>query len=244
MVSTTFPAGMILSSPPLAGNAQRARDGGGISRARRQAAPPGYPAGPAGAGPADRQSSRNGSTNGDQLEEAGAVSRWEAPRIAYELAVEWAEKVEELAAGSGGVRGQRLRDVPLIGKAWQDLRTLERHDVLAALAAQTRSAIWEMRKHNRYADGQPLIVDIRYYGLKICEQAKETLRALTDPGGSDPWALPECAHCAGWVATALVDLEYNAILATGVDDPLAVLRMLVNTQEVPVQRKGDDDSGS
>lgn len=172
------------------------------------------------------------------------MSRWEAPRIAYELAVEWAEKVEELAADSGGVRGQRLENVPLIGKAWHDLRTLERHDVLAALGAQTRSAIWEMRKHNSYADSRPLIIDIRYYGLRMCEQAKETLRVLTAPGDDGPWKLPECTHCAAWVATALIDLEYNAILATGVDDPAAVLRMLVSTQEVPTQRGAGDDSGN
>jgi hypothetical protein len=172
-------------------------------------------------------------------------SRWEAPRIAYELAVEWAEKVGELlAAGSGGARGQHLGDVPLIGKAWHDLRTVERHDVLAALAAQTRSAIWEMRKHNRYASGQPLVVDIRHYGAKVCEQARETLRALSAPDGSDPWALPQCDHCAAWIATALIDLEYNAILATGITDPVAVLRMLVSTQEVPAQREeAGDDAG-
>lgn len=171
-------------------------------------------------------------------------SRWEAPRIAYELAVEWAEKVEELTVGSGGAYGQTLRDMPPIGKAWGDLRTVERHDVLAALGAQARSAIWEMRKHNKYGDAQPLIVDIRYYGTRICEQAKETLRALSDPRGTEPWKLPECAHCADLVATALIDLEVNAIIATGVTDPVAVLRMLVSTQEVPAQREAGDDASN
>lgn len=196
----------------------------------RQAAPPGYTPGGRGGRP-DPQSSWNGVAMG---------SRWEAPRIAYELAAEWAEKVEELTAGSGGARGQRLENVPLIGKAWHDLRALERHDVLAALGSQTRSAIWEMRNHNSYADSQPLIIDVGYYGVRICEQAKEALRALTAPGGTDPWELPQCTHCAAWVATALIDLEYNAILATGVTDPVAVLRMLVSTQEQPAQPEASD----
>lgn len=198
-----------------------------------QAAAPGI--GPGRGGRPNRQSSWNGVAMG---------SRWEAPRIAYELAVEWAERVEELTVGSGGAFGQNLTEMPLIGKAWGDLRTIERHDVMDALAAQMRSAMWEMRKHNGYGDDRPVIIDIRYYGTRICEQAKETLRALSDPAGAEQWTLPQCAHCADLVATALLDLEVNAIIATGVTDPVPVLRMLVSTQEVPAQREAGDDAGN
>lgn len=172
------------------------------------------------------------------------MSRWEAPRIAYEIAVEWAERVQELAVGSGGVRGQ-LIPVPMVGKAWHDLRTVERHDVLAALGAQARSAIWELRKHNGFADDEPLVIDMGFYSAKLCEQARETMRALTNPGGSDPWQLPQCSHCADWVATALIDIQIKTILATGIADPVAVLRMLLDSStQVPAQRGADDDSGS
>ena len=76
----------------------------------------------------------------------------------------------------------------------------------------------------------------------MCEEAKETLRALTHPGGAEPWKMPECSHCATLVATALIDLEVGAIRATGVGDPVFVLRMLRDGLELPGQREpGDDD---
>ena len=162
---------------------------------------------------------------------------WEAPRIAYELAVDWAEKVQELTAGSGGAPGQPLpAEAPPIGKAWHDLRTLEQHDVLAALGAQARSAIWEIRKYHKLDDGDGIMMDVAYYTARTCEQARETLRALSDPAGSAPWKLPECSHCGALVATALISMQVAAIYAVGID-PVWVLRRLMGGIELPAPRE-------
>jgi hypothetical protein len=164
-----------------------------------------------------------------EMREAGSASRWDAPRIAYELAAEWAQKNREL--------GSQTEMAPL-GKAWRDLRTLEQHDVLAALGAQARSALWEARRHNGLLDDEPVILDVRYYTARMCEQANEALRALSDPAGREPWAMPGCAHCAALLATALIDLQVNGILATGITDPAAVLRRLLGGM-APAGGNGD-----
>ena len=163
---------------------------------------------------------------------------WGAPRTAYELAAEWAERVNELTVGDGGAHGQffLMRDVPLIGKAWGDLRTVERHDVLAALAAQARSAVWELRKNYAESEDSPVIINVGYYTDRICERSRETLRALMDPAGAAPWAMPECSHCTDLLATAMIDIQVRAIGATGVTDPVGVLRMLLDHLEVPSPR--------
>jgi hypothetical protein len=168
------------------------------------------------------------------------VSRhWGAPRIAYELAADWAERVDGLAVGDGGAHGQFFMrsDVPLIGKEWSDLRTVERHDVLAALAAQARSAVWELRKNYGTTDDSPVIINVGYYTDRICERAKATLRALMDPTATAPWTMPECTHCTDLLATAMIDIQVRAIGATGVTDPVSVLRMLLDHLELPSQRE-------
>jgi hypothetical protein len=166
------------------------------------------------------------------MREAGAASRWDAPRIAYELAAEWAEEIAGLAAGRGGADGQFYEgDVPPVGKAWRELRTLEQYDVLAALGAQARSALWETRRQHGLTEDEPIMIDSRYYTAKLCEQAREALRALNDPAGREPWTMPGCAHCAAWLATALIDIQVNAIRATGITDPAAVLRRLLGREE-------------
>jgi hypothetical protein len=172
------------------------------------------------------------------MREAGSASRWDAPRIAYELAAEWAEKNRELAAGRGGADGRPFTEVAGLGKAWRDLRTLEQYDVLAALGSQARSAVWEARRQRGMAEDAPVIIDIGYYTAKLCEQASDALRALNDPGGREPWAMPGCAHCAALLATALIDLQVNAILATGITDPAAVLRRLLGGM-APAGGNGD-----
>ncbi len=169
---------------------------------------------------------------------------WEAPRIAYELAAERAEQLAELemAGGSGGSPGQPPGEAPRIGKAWDDLRTLERHDVLVALGAQARSAVYEARKFHQMSDGEPLVIEVSYYTRRMCEEAREALRALNDPSGPGPWKLPECSHCAGLVASALADVQVAGIRASGVDDPAYVLRALAAAVlALPDPREAADD---
>jgi hypothetical protein len=167
---------------------------------------------------------------------------WDAPRTAYELAADWTERLRDLTVCRRDAHGQvYLDEMPLVGKTWTDLRTLEQHDVLAALGAQARSALFEFRKNRQLADDQTIFLDLRYYSSKMCEQARDTLRALTDPGGTSPWKLPECTHCAALAATALIDVQVRAIQATGVADPGTVLRMLLGDLEIPIQRKDHDE---
>jgi hypothetical protein len=164
---------------------------------------------------------------------------WEAPRIAYELVIEWAQKIEELTVGSGGTYGQIPADrMPTIGKTWHDLRLIEQHDVLAALGAQARSAMWELRKQRQ---GQPLVITDAMYSPRLCERAAEALAILGSPESNAPWALPACTHCAALVATALIDLQVVAIRATGIADPVYVLQMLLKGTELPAQREPGDN---
>ncbi len=167
---------------------------------------------------------------------------WDAPRTAYQLAVEWTERLKDLAAGRGDAHGQVLAgEPPLVGKTWYDLRILEQHDVLTALGAQTRSALFELRKRRQISDDEPILIDARWYTTRMCERARETFRALNDPGGTSPWTMPECTHCAALLATALIDIQVHAIEGVGIAEPAAVLRMLVDGLEVPAQRKDHDE---
>lgn len=128
--------------------------------------------------------------------------RWEAPRTAYRLAAEFAGEL----AGRGGA-GQ----LPAIGKAWHDLTTLEQHDVMAALAAQARAAIWQVTRQ-----GTPLIVDLPVIDgwRDLCQTARA---AVTDMVRAEPaaWQLPQCGHCAAICAHILCAVQCGAFGAMG-----------------------------
>lgn len=156
----------------------------------------------------------------------GDVGHWEAPRVAYELAADWAE---ELAARRGGAGGQHLCDPPPLGKAWIDLRLAERRDVLTAMGAQTRAAIVALGEQAAQQTGvrnMRFEVDLTYFGQRMCEQA---VAALDAAATSDRmWEMPECAHCADLMALGLVALHHQAIETTGVGSPAVVLRRMAD----------------
>jgi hypothetical protein len=66
--------------------------------------------------------------------------RWQAPRIAYELAAAYVE--EPVARGGGG--GPSFPEPAR--KRWADLGPQDRRDVTVALAAQARLAIGELER--------------------------------------------------------------------------------------------------
>jgi hypothetical protein len=161
--------------------------------------------------------------------------------MAYELAAEWAEQYGEAAARAGGARGPFLGQLPEIGKGWDDLRTLERHDVLQALGSQARSAVFEFRRAHAVDRGEAVIIKVDEYTMRMCEQAREALAALTDPSGTKPWTTPRCDHCAGLLATALILVQVTVIEASGIGDPATVLRMLAaGSMTLPAQREASD----
>jgi len=66
--------------------------------------------------------------------------RWEAPRLAYELAAAFAGE----AAGGGGCGGLSFPEPA--GKQWADLGDAGRREVLVALGAQARVAVAELAR--------------------------------------------------------------------------------------------------
>jgi hypothetical protein len=129
---------------------------------------------------------------------------WEAPRLAYELAADWAD-----AAAARGPDGE----LPPVSKAWADLAPLEQHDVLWALSGQARVAL-RMIAGRRRAIDLPWILT-RLGEPDLCGQAREALRALLAPYPGMPWQLPQCRHCAAITAAALAGIQYRAYAALG-----------------------------
>lgn len=163
---------------------------------------------------------------------------WEAPRTAYELAADWAERA---AAGSGSARGQFVPP-PGMGKLWLDMRAAERRDVIDALAMQARSAVYEYTKRAGFHPDEPLAVHDAGFSPRMCEQAVDALRELASPSGGE-WNMPECQHCASLLAEALINIEVTAFLEIGIADPQVMLRMMAEGGvRVPEHRKAPDDA--
>ena len=66
--------------------------------------------------------------------------RWEAPRLAYELAAAYVGET----AGGGGCGGLSFPEPA--AKRWDDLGDADRREVLEALAAQARVAVRELER--------------------------------------------------------------------------------------------------
>ena len=165
--------------------------------------------------------------------------RWEAPRTAYELAADWAVEADAQRGGPG-VLLFPSEQIPAIGKHWHALGFVEQGDVLAALAAQVRSALWDLRRFYGMDDDDPVAMDLRYYTSRVCEQARAVLGALLEPGRPGPWRMPDCHHCAELVAVTLIDTEVNAMIGAGIADPAAALRILAIGPQVPTPRETHD----
>jgi hypothetical protein len=161
--------------------------------------------------------------------------RWPAPRTAYELAAEWAA---ELAAYRGGADGPLSGPPPEIGKAWHDLGPAEQHDVLVALGAQARAALWTFREERNIPDDMTMgLNDGGIYSLRMCEHALESARNLMHPVAGKPWKMPECPHCAALMATLLIFVQEGIMHLSGIADTAAVLRILAARPLAPRQRE-------
>lgn len=169
--------------------------------------------------------------------------RWEAPRLAYELAAEWAAAYAEapviVPAPRDGehdngrhVAGGNIsvRDLPPAGKQWHDLSPAEQREVTGALASHARSAMHELARHEKLQPGEAFVIKLDCYHVRMCERAGELMLALIAPAPpQEEWELPDCPHCAELLAVALINVEVMAISAAGVADPSAVLRRLAAT---------------
>lgn len=150
-------------------------------------------------------------------------THWRAPQLAYELAAEWAR---EMTACRGGGCGHRT-PADYLGKLWSDLPPGGQRDVLAALSAQARGALWDLCTREGLDDADPPIgVDLTMYGFWMCERARATLQILVNPNAGDEWEMPQCPHCAALTAAALIDVHVKAAMESGIADPAAMLSSL------------------
>jgi hypothetical protein len=161
--------------------------------------------------------------------------KWDAPRVAYELAAEWAAEM----AARRGPGGELPARAPGIGKAWHDLTWAEQRDILTALSAQARASAWDLRNG-------PAAVDVTALAARalddftgcLCDRSRAACRILCSAAGG-PWEVPECRHCRELVACALISLHWGALRAGGVTDPGAALRTLADGIEVPARQHRD-----
>lgn len=212
----------------IAGRMRTAKGGLPVQRRRGPAplrilCPTGYPLE---AGPASRQAA---------LPERVPVKTWQAPRLAYELAADWAEEVAA-APCRGGCGAHLVR-----GKGWLRLSEQAQRDVLTALSAQTRGALWDMRHNEQLPPDAVIELDTSYFDHQLCAVARDTLDVLlspSDPGGA--WELPACPHCAAVLAVALIAIHVSLLVRAGIADPAALLRSLADgAARIPAPRQGE-----
>lgn len=141
---------------------------------------------------------------GDKQRGTGTVS-WQAPRIAYELAAEWARD-----AGRRGA-GDPPREVP---KMWHDLRPATRADVLIALSGQARAGrvLLAPRGLLPRLDMTALLESAGAAGL--CLEAWQALLTWLADEPVQP-AAPACGHCAAVTAAALLAVAYRCYELAG-----------------------------
>lgn len=167
------------------------------------------------------------------------MKHWEAPRLAYELAADWAGRWQEATAGQpdgvlGSVPGA---EAPAIGKKWHDLAGADQRDVLDVLGVQLRSAIYEIRRQKGMGPNDQVAFDFGWYLGQVCDLARQVIPELTKPVGPRTWELPSCPHCAALVACSLIHAHVTLIAMTGVPDPAVVLRQITESLRVPAQEQ-------
>lgn len=151
------------------------------------------------------------------------MNTWQAPKLAYELAAEWARGV---AACRGGGCGHTPDD--FLGKQWGDLTSAGKRDVLDALAAQARGALWDLgERGGGIADLEAMTQFLEQNGAGLCTQSIRNLTVLLHPFDSgDPWEVPACPHCAALTAALLIGIHVGAVRISGIADPAALLGCL------------------
>src|SRR5580692_840486 len=115
-------------------------------------------------------------------------TRWEAPRIGYLL--------------TSALAGQRYDEA---SATWRELDEAAHCDVVIALAAQARLAVREA--------GIPLQIDFTGLANTSCAEARPAAQAAYE--GTGPWQPPQCPHCRELVASALAEIQLQAVVASG-----------------------------
>jgi hypothetical protein len=117
-----------------------------------------------------------------------STTRWEAPRIGYLL--------------TSALAGQRYDEA---SATWRELDEAAQRDVIIALAAQARLAVREA--------GMPLQIDFTGLANTSCAEARPAAQAAYE--GTGPWQPPQCPHCRELVASALAEIQLQAVVASG-----------------------------
>lgn len=163
---------------------------------------------------------------------------WDAPRLAYAIAAAWCREVDALCRGDGG---HLPAEPPPLGKLWADLDQDGQRDVITALGAQVRAAVYELAdKHAaEHVDGRVEVHALHVDGAgwfleRMCQHARGAFAALVDPVSAAPadWTMPECSHCASMLALVLINLHAGILTGSGVADPPLLLEMLAEAAEL------------
>src|ERR1700733_3509883 len=117
-----------------------------------------------------------------------AAPRREAPRLGYLL--------------TSAMAGRRYDEASAI---WRQLDESAQCDVITALASQARLAVQEA--------GIPLQIDFTGLADTSCIEARTAAQAAYE--GTEPWQPPQCPHCRELVASALAEIQLQAVVASG-----------------------------
>ncbi len=88
---------------------------------------------------------------------------------------------------------------------WRELDEPTQSDVITALSAQARVAVAEA--------GVPLQID--FTGLADSRCPETLVAAQSAYEGAGPWEPPQCPHCRELVASALAEIQLQAVVASG-----------------------------
>ena len=132
------------------------------------------------------------------------TTRWAAPRIGYLLTAAMAGRRYDEASG-----------------LWRELDDSTQSDVINALGAQARLAVAEA--------GVPLQIDFTGLADSRCPEALTAARSSYE--GSGPWQPPQCPHCRELVASALAEIQLQAVVAAGM--PPTYVDLICRGKAVP-----------
>ena len=116
------------------------------------------------------------------------TARWVAPRIGYLL--------------TAAMAGHRYSEA---SGMWRELDEPAQSDVITALGVQARFAVAKA--------GVPLQIDFTSLADSRCTETLAAARTAYE--GAGPWEPPRCPHCRELVASALAEIQLQAMVAAG-----------------------------
>src|SRR5579863_923717 len=116
------------------------------------------------------------------------TARWTAPRIGYLLTAAMAGRRYSEASGM-----------------WRELDEPAQSDVITALGVQARFAVAKA--------GVPLQIDFTSLADSRCTETLAAAQTAYEDAG--PWKPPRCPHCRELVASALAEIQLQAMVAAG-----------------------------